>query len=345
MNVKKQLLIAAGLAGSVAAGQHAVSADQVQKHTVASGETLSALASRFNTTVAQLASDNQIQNVDKIYQGQELIIGVANTKTTSQNATTQMTENTYRVQAGDNLWTLAQKFGSSVDQLAQENNIKDANQIFVGQILSINKSGSQTSSQSAQTSASQSASSQTAVSEAPASQTASSQTAVSEAPASQTANSQAVVSEAPASQSASFQTVVSEAPASQTASSQVAVSEAPASQTASSQTVVSEAPASQAAPTSVSSQQSQVVQDNALDDNQAEQQALQTIIMKESGGNVNATNGIYFGIGQLSPTLRARYGGNSTDYQDQLQAMKAYIAARYGTAQAALAHHLQYGWY
>ncbi|MCK8627608.1 LysM peptidoglycan-binding domain-containing protein [Fructobacillus cardui] len=330
MNVKKQLLIAAGLAGSVAAGQHGVSADQVQRHTVAHGETLSALASRFNTTVAQLASDNKIQNVDQIYQGQELIIGVANTNATSQNATTQTTENTYRVQAGDNLWTLAQKFGLSVDQLAQENNIKDANQIFVGQTLSVNKNGSRTSSQSAQTSTSQSVSSQAAVSQAPASQTASSQAAVSQAPASQTASSQAAVSQAPASQ---------------TASSQVAVSEAPASQTASSQVAVSEAPASQAAPMSVTSQQSQAVQASNLDYNQAEQQALQTIIMKESGGNVNATNGIYFGIGQLSPTLRARYGGNSTEYQDQLQAMKAYIAARYGTAQAALAHHLQYGWY
>ncbi|CAK1234405.1 LysM repeat (LysM) [Fructobacillus cardui] len=315
MNVKKQLLIAAGLAGSVAAGQHAVSADQVQKHTVANGETLSALASRFNTTVAQLASDNKIQNVDQIYQGQELIIGVANTNATSQNATTQTTENTYRVQAGDNLWTLAQKFGLSVDQLAQENNIKEANQIFVGQTLSVNKNGSQTSSQSAQTSTSQSVSSQAAVSQAPASQLASSQAAVSQAPASQTA------------------------------SSQVAVSEAPASQLASSQAAVSQAPASQAAPMPVTSQQSQAVQASNLDYNQAEQQALQTIIMKESGGNVNATNGIYFGIGQLSPTLRVRYGGNSTDYQDQLQAMKAYIAARYGTAQAALAHHLQYGWY
>ncbi|WP_047975164.1 LysM domain-containing protein, partial [Fructobacillus sp. EFB-N1] len=185
MNVKKQLLIAAGLAGSVAAGQHAVSADQVQKHTVAHGETLSALASRFNTTVAQLASDNKIQNVDQIYQGQELIIGVANTNATSQNATTQTTENTYRVQAGDNLWTLAQKFALSVDQLAQENNIKDANQIFIGQTLSVNKNGSQTSSQSAQTSTSQSVSSQAAVSQAPASQSVSSQAAVSQAPASQ----------------------------------------------------------------------------------------------------------------------------------------------------------------
>jgi LysM repeat protein len=315
MNVKKQLLIAAGLAGSVAAGQHAVSADQVQKHTVAHGETLSALASRFNTTVAQLASDNKIQNVDQIYQGQELIIGVANTNATSQNATTQTTENTYRVQAGDNLWTLAQKFALSVDQLAQENNIKDANQIFIGQTLSVNKNGSQTSSQSAQTSTSQSVS------------------------------SQAAVSQAPVSQSVSSQAAVSQAPESQSVSSQVAVSQAPESQSVSSQAAVSQAPASQAAPMIVTSQQSQAVQANNLDYNQAEQQALQTIIMKESGGNVNATNGIYFGIGQLSPTLRARYGGNSTDYQDQLQAMKAYIAARYGTAQAALAHHLQYGWY
>ncbi|CAK8054356.1 LysM peptidoglycan-binding domain-containing protein [Eupransor demetentiae] len=77
----------------------------------------------------------------------------------------------------------------------------------------------------------------------------------------------------------------------------------------------------------------------------AEDQALQTIIFKESSGNVNARNGIYYGIGQLSPQARAQYGGNTADYNDQLQAMKGYIADRYGSATAALAHHQIYNWY
>lgn len=73
--------------------------------------------------------------------------------------------------------------------------------------------------------------------------------------------------------------------------------------------------------------------------------ALQLLINRESGGNTNATNGQYYGIGQLSPQARAMYGGNSSDYNDQLNAMKAYIAARYGTAENAWAHSQATGWY
>lgn len=73
--------------------------------------------------------------------------------------------------------------------------------------------------------------------------------------------------------------------------------------------------------------------------------ALNALIARESGGNVNATNGQYYGIGQLSPQARAMYGGNSSDYNDQLNAMKAYISARYGTAENAWAHSQATGWY
>jgi len=73
--------------------------------------------------------------------------------------------------------------------------------------------------------------------------------------------------------------------------------------------------------------------------------ALQALINRESSGNVNATNGQYYGIGQLSPQARATYGGNSTDYNDQLNAMKSYISERYGSAENAWAHSNAYGWY
>ena len=73
--------------------------------------------------------------------------------------------------------------------------------------------------------------------------------------------------------------------------------------------------------------------------------ALNALIARESGGNVHARNGQYDGIGQLSAQARAVYGGNSADYNDQLNAMKAYIAARYGTAENAWAHSQATGWY
>ncbi|WP_061992599.1 aggregation-promoting factor C-terminal-like domain-containing protein [Fructobacillus ficulneus] len=283
MKVKKQMLLAAGLLGSVVAGHQAASADQVQKHTVTAGETLTAVANQFHTTVSQLAQDNQITNVDRIYQGQELMIGVTSADTNQNQSTSATATSTaattpangsYQVQAGDTLWSLAQRFNVAVGTLAQQNNITNADQIFVGQTLQV--------------------------------------AGTAQAPA-QSATSQSQ-SQAPTSQSES------QAPQSQ--------SQAPAQST-------------QATPSATT----QAAQPTQTASNQSEDQALQTLIMKESSGNVNARNGIYFGLGQLSPQARAVYGGNSTDYQDQLQAMKAYISARYGSAEAALAHHLQTGWY
>ena len=73
--------------------------------------------------------------------------------------------------------------------------------------------------------------------------------------------------------------------------------------------------------------------------------ALNALISRESGGNTGATNGQYYGIGQLSAQARAIYGGNSSDYNDQLNAMKSYITARYGSAENAWAHSQATGWY
>ncbi|WP_273709144.1 LysM peptidoglycan-binding domain-containing protein [Leuconostoc mesenteroides] len=77
----------------------------------------------------------------------------------------------------------------------------------------------------------------------------------------------------------------------------------------------------------------------------SETAALNALIARESSGNVNATNGQYYGLGQLSAQARSIYGGNTADYNDQLNAMKAYIATRYGTAVNALAHSNSTGGY
>ena len=49
---------------------------------------------------------------------------------------------TYTVQAGDNLYRIALRFGTTTIALAAENNIANASQIFVGQVLRIPASGS-----------------------------------------------------------------------------------------------------------------------------------------------------------------------------------------------------------
>jgi len=81
----------------------------------------------------------------------------------------------------------------------------------------------------------------------------------------------------------------------------------------------------------------------------AEITAWVAVIAKESGGILtakNASSGAY-GIAQgiTGPGWYAGYGGNSTTVIGQLTSMGNYIAERYGTPTAALAHENSAGWY
>lgn len=94
-------------------------------YTVRAGDNLSAIASRFNTTVATLQSLNNIRNANLIYVGQVLKIGRQATNT-----------NVYTVRQGDTLSAIASRLGTSVSSLASRNHISNPNLIFVGQRLS-----------------------------------------------------------------------------------------------------------------------------------------------------------------------------------------------------------------
>ena len=75
---------------------------------------------------------------------------------------------------------------------------------------------------------------------------------------------------------------------------------------------------------------------------------MQWLIARESSGNVNAQNGPYYGIGQLSENYYAKYvpGQNYRgNYAVQLEAMQKYIADRYGTVAQAIAHWQANNWY
>jgi len=77
------------------------------------------------------------------------------------------------------------------------------------------------------------------------------------------------------------------------------------------------------------------------------------IIGKESSGRTTADNptSTAFGLGQLLISNRQAYGRklgfnpNTTDYGQQLAMMRAYIADRYGTAEAAMRFWQQHHWY
>lgn len=75
---------------------------------------------------------------------------------------------------------------------------------------------------------------------------------------------------------------------------------------------------------------------------------IQWLITRESHGDAHATNGVYYGIGQLAESYYDKYvpGQNYRgNYDVQLEAMQKYIAERYGTVDNAISHWQSNNWY
>ncbi|HDR2353049.1 TPA: TIGR02594 family protein [Enterobacter roggenkampii] len=107
------------------------------EYTVMSGDTLSKIAERYKTSTDEIAKNNNIKDVSKIFPGQHLTIYGVNANGPSN----------YTVVPGDTLVKIAEKNGVYVDDVARQNNISDPNKIYPGQSISIDKSGNVTSGQ------------------------------------------------------------------------------------------------------------------------------------------------------------------------------------------------------
>lgn len=126
----------------VAYGQNSVT------HVVQPGENLYRIALRYGVTVQAVAQANNITNPNLIYVGQSLTIPGGTTggssgpsqpppTTTPPTTTPPPATGTYTVAAGDNLSRIAQRFSTTVQAIAQANNITNVNLIFVGQVLNV----------------------------------------------------------------------------------------------------------------------------------------------------------------------------------------------------------------
>jgi LysM repeat protein len=94
-------------------------------YTVQAGDTLYALAFRFGTTADEIAALNGISVEALLFVGQVLQIpsGAA------------APPNVHIVQAGENLYRIALKYGTTWQELAELNNITDPTTLYVGQRL------------------------------------------------------------------------------------------------------------------------------------------------------------------------------------------------------------------
>ena len=101
-------------------------------YTVKAGDTLSGLAARYKTTVAELARIHGIKDPDLIRIGQKIkLSGFAPAKAPTTKAVY------HTVKRGDTVSKLAIRYGSTQAQIKAWNNLKDINKIYVGQKLRV----------------------------------------------------------------------------------------------------------------------------------------------------------------------------------------------------------------
>ena len=102
------------------------------EYTVQWGDTLYSLALRFNTTVDAIVTLNGLENASYIRVGQVLrISGTASTTPIPGSG------GEYTVQAGDTLFSIARRYGTTVEALQSANGIVNPSLIRVGQVLII----------------------------------------------------------------------------------------------------------------------------------------------------------------------------------------------------------------
>jgi membrane-bound lytic murein transglycosylase D len=117
-------------------------------HTIQSGETLSHIARRYNTTVQALINNNQLKST-KIRSGQKLLVPAGSHDTEQyarlnkriQAANGASRKKTYKVRSGDNLWTIARKHRVTVKQVSRWNKLDTNTPIRPGQKLVIYTKG------------------------------------------------------------------------------------------------------------------------------------------------------------------------------------------------------------
>ncbi len=121
-------------------------------YTIQSGDTLFRIATRNDTTVDAIASANPGININLIQPGQVITLPgcdvsgssdvIVSTTAPEPSGNVASGGTTYTVQSGDTLFGIAQRFGVTVQEIVNANNMSNPNNLSVGQELIIPVTGS-----------------------------------------------------------------------------------------------------------------------------------------------------------------------------------------------------------
>jgi LysM repeat protein len=113
----------------------ALAQDAGTTHIVQPGDNLYRISLQYGVSVADIAQANNISNTDRILVGQRLII--PDMSGAVENALVAAEPTYHIVQPGETLASIANRYGITVDQLVQINNIANPNRIERGQTLTV----------------------------------------------------------------------------------------------------------------------------------------------------------------------------------------------------------------
>ncbi len=101
-------------------------------HIVKTGESIFGIAARYNLSVAMLREYNNLSPTDKIHVGQELRL-----RPISSPVPASSSRATHTVAQGETAFMIARRYGMSVSELYEMNNIPTGTTLSVGQVLKV----------------------------------------------------------------------------------------------------------------------------------------------------------------------------------------------------------------
>jgi len=119
-------------------------APETATYTVQAGDTLWAIASRFEVTVQSLVEANELLEPDRLQPGQELIIPIGGDIVTDELSLQEPSlgesgnlesQRTHTVTTGETLWSIALRYRTTVDDIARLNELDPDQLLTVGQRL------------------------------------------------------------------------------------------------------------------------------------------------------------------------------------------------------------------
>ena len=112
-----------------------------ENYTVQKGDTYYSISKKYNISLQELYSTNGIDENDVLKVGQVLKIpGKSTAENTSEKSTTTVSTaktSNYEVVAGDTLYSISKKFGTTVDNLRSLNGLTESSVLKIGQVLKV----------------------------------------------------------------------------------------------------------------------------------------------------------------------------------------------------------------